>query len=199
MADQRWSDIYVVFTKILCGRNFCVWYVTKLKFTGYLQMAPLCLSAQFETNLMSNRKVIELLLQLKSTKVHRTNYIEVKPHLVHYLLRNRLLFTYVYSLIHYRTTDTATVSKPRPLPLPSHPTKIFFGMGRQREGKQRLRSRQGRQYAIQKIKLLHNLSCLETRFRQLCVDSLLHSSLNLAFRQRKLITFYFRNGVLQTI
>ena len=23
MADQRWSDIYVVFTKILCGRNFC--------------------------------------------------------------------------------------------------------------------------------------------------------------------------------
>ena len=25
MADQRWFDIYVVFTKILCGRNFCVW------------------------------------------------------------------------------------------------------------------------------------------------------------------------------
>ena len=25
MADQRWSDIYVVFTKILCGRNFSVW------------------------------------------------------------------------------------------------------------------------------------------------------------------------------
>ena len=24
MADQRWSDIYVVFTKILCGRNFCL-------------------------------------------------------------------------------------------------------------------------------------------------------------------------------
>ena len=24
-ADQSWSDIYVVFTKILCGRNFCVW------------------------------------------------------------------------------------------------------------------------------------------------------------------------------
>ena len=22
MADQKWSDIYVVFTKILCGRNF---------------------------------------------------------------------------------------------------------------------------------------------------------------------------------
>ena len=25
MADQRWSDIYVVFTKILCGRNFYAW------------------------------------------------------------------------------------------------------------------------------------------------------------------------------
>ena len=24
MAEQRWSDIYVVFTKILCGRNFWV-------------------------------------------------------------------------------------------------------------------------------------------------------------------------------
>ena len=24
-GDQRWSDIYVVFTKILCGHNFCVW------------------------------------------------------------------------------------------------------------------------------------------------------------------------------
>ena len=25
MLDQRWSDIYVVFTKILCGCNYCVW------------------------------------------------------------------------------------------------------------------------------------------------------------------------------
>ena len=24
-VDQRQSDIYVVFTKILCGVNFCVW------------------------------------------------------------------------------------------------------------------------------------------------------------------------------
>ena len=23
-ADQRWSDIYVVFTKIYCGRNLCL-------------------------------------------------------------------------------------------------------------------------------------------------------------------------------
>ena len=41
-------------------------------------------------------------------------------------------------------------------------------------------------YAIPKIKLLHNLSCLETRFRQLAVDNSLHSSLNPAFRQYKL-------------
>ena len=58
MADQRWSDIYVVSTKILCGRNFCVWYVTKLKFTGQLQMASSSLYPQFETNLMSNHKVL---------------------------------------------------------------------------------------------------------------------------------------------
>ena len=61
---------YVVFTKILCGRNFCVWYVTELKFTEQLQMASLSLYPQFETNLMSNRKVIEFFLQLKSAKAH---------------------------------------------------------------------------------------------------------------------------------
>ena len=91
MADQRWSDILVVFTKILCGRNFCVRYVTKLKLTGQLQMASLSLYPQFETNLMSNRKVIELVLQLKSAKAQCKNYIKVKPHLVRHLLRNRLL------------------------------------------------------------------------------------------------------------
>ena len=42
--------------------------------TGQLQMASLSLYPQFETNLMSNRKVIELLLQLKSTKTHGKNY-----------------------------------------------------------------------------------------------------------------------------
>ena len=42
----------------------------KLKFTGQLQMASLSLYPQFETNLMSNRKVIELLLQLQSAKAH---------------------------------------------------------------------------------------------------------------------------------
>ena len=89
MADQRWYDISVVFTKILCGRNFCVWQVTKLKFTGQLQMASLSLYPQFETNLMSNRDAIELLLQLKSAKARGKNYITVKAHLVRHLLRNR--------------------------------------------------------------------------------------------------------------
>ena len=42
-------------------------------------MASLSLYPQFKTNLMSNRKVIELLLQLKSAKAHGKNYIKVKP------------------------------------------------------------------------------------------------------------------------
>ena len=54
-------------------------------------MASLILYPQFETNLMSNRKVIELLLQLKSAIAHGKNYTKVKPHLVRHLLRNRLL------------------------------------------------------------------------------------------------------------
>ena len=53
-------------------------------------MASLSLHPQFETNSMSNREVIELLLQLKRAKVHGKNYIKVKPHLVRHLLRNRL-------------------------------------------------------------------------------------------------------------
>ena len=85
MKDQRWSDIYVIFIKILCGRNFCVWYVTELKFTEQLQMASLSLYSQFETNLMSNRKVIELLSQLKSAKNHGKNYIKVRPPLVRHV------------------------------------------------------------------------------------------------------------------
>ena len=72
------SDIYVVFTKILWGRNLCFCHVTELKFAEHLQMASLSLSSQFETNFMSNRKVIELLLQLKSAKAHDKNYIKVK-------------------------------------------------------------------------------------------------------------------------
>ena len=54
-------------------------------------MASLSLCPQFETNLISNRKVIELLLQLKSAKTHGKNYIKVKAHLVRHYLRNRLL------------------------------------------------------------------------------------------------------------
>ena len=48
-------------------------------------MVSSSLYPQFETNLMSNRKVIEYLLKLKSTKAHGKNYIKVKPHLVRYL------------------------------------------------------------------------------------------------------------------
>ena len=40
---------------------------------------------------MSNRKVTELLLQLKSAKAHGKNNIRVKPHLVRHDLRNCLL------------------------------------------------------------------------------------------------------------
>ena len=54
-------------------------------------MASLCLYPQYEINLMSNRKVIELSLQLKSAKAHGKNYIKVKPHLVRHLLRTCLL------------------------------------------------------------------------------------------------------------
>ena len=85
IANQRSSDIYVVFTKIFCGRNFYIWYVTKLKFTGQLQMASLSLYAQFDTNLMSNRKVIELLLRLKSGRTHGKDYIKARPPLVRHL------------------------------------------------------------------------------------------------------------------
>ena len=58
-------------------------------------MALLSLYPQFETNLMSNRKVIELLLQLKSAKAHGKNHIKIKPHLVRHFLRNRLLFSFL--------------------------------------------------------------------------------------------------------
>ena len=53
-------------------------------------MASLSLYPQFETNLMSNRNVIELHLQLKSTRAHAKNYVRVNAHLVRHLLRNRL-------------------------------------------------------------------------------------------------------------
>ena len=54
-------------------------------------MASLSLYCQFKTNLMSNRKVIEFILLLKSAKAHGKHYIKVKPHPVGVLLRNRLL------------------------------------------------------------------------------------------------------------
>ena len=55
-------------------------------------MASLSLYSQFQTNLMSNRKVIKFLLQLKSVKAHGKNYIRVKAHLVHHLFSDRLLY-----------------------------------------------------------------------------------------------------------
>ena len=54
-------------------------------------MASLRLYPQFKTNLMSNGKVTELLLQLKSAKAHGKNYMKVKPQLIRHRLRNRLL------------------------------------------------------------------------------------------------------------
>ena len=54
-------------------------------------MASLSLYPQFETNLMSDRNVIELLLQLKNAKAHGKSYIKVRPSLIRPLLRNRLL------------------------------------------------------------------------------------------------------------
>ena len=54
-------------------------------------MASLSLCPQFQTNLTSNPKVIELLLQLKSAKAHGKNDIKTKPHLVSHPLQNRLL------------------------------------------------------------------------------------------------------------
>ena len=60
-------------------------------------MASLSLYPEFETNLMSDRNVIELLLQLMSAKAHGKNYMRVKAHLVRHLLRNRLLLHRVKS------------------------------------------------------------------------------------------------------
>ena len=57
-------------------------------------MASLSLSPQFETNAISNGKVIELLQQLKSAKAHGKNYINVTPLLVSHLLHNRLLLVF---------------------------------------------------------------------------------------------------------
>ena len=54
-------------------------------------MASLSLYRQFETKLMLNRNVINLLSLLKSAKAHGKNYIRVKAHLIRHLFCNRLL------------------------------------------------------------------------------------------------------------
>ena len=57
-------------------------------------MASLSLYPQYETNVMSNCKVIELLLHLKSAKAHGKKYIKVKLPLARHLLRNCLFTEY---------------------------------------------------------------------------------------------------------
>ena len=58
-----------------------------------MALPSLCL--EFETSLMPNRKVIELVLQLNSAKAHGKNYIKVKTHLVRHILRNRLFLPFL--------------------------------------------------------------------------------------------------------
>ena len=41
MADQGGSDLNIVFTRILCGVNFCTCLSIKLIFTGDLQIVSL--------------------------------------------------------------------------------------------------------------------------------------------------------------
>ena len=69
-------------------------------------MASLSLYSQFETNLMSNCKVIELLLLLKSAKAHGKNYIKVKPHLVRHLF---VIVGCCYPEEKYRVTQKGSV------------------------------------------------------------------------------------------
>ena len=61
-------------------------------------MASLNPYLQFETNLVSNRKVIELLLQLQGAKAHGKKCIKVKPYLVRHLLRSCLFA--IYRVLH---------------------------------------------------------------------------------------------------
>ena len=63
------------------------------------------LCPEFETYLISNRKVIELVLQLKSAKAHSKNYIKVKPPLFRHLYRNRLLSCVIKFELHLSSTS----------------------------------------------------------------------------------------------
>ena len=76
-------------------------------------MASLSLYPQFETNLMSTRKVIEPVLQFKSAKADDKNYIKVKPHLVRHLLRNRLLAPLKHERSHFIRNWFRFISKMR--------------------------------------------------------------------------------------
>ena len=54
-------------------------------------MTALSLCPHYETNLTSNRKVVKVLLQLKTPGTHGKNYVKVVQFVVGYLLRNALL------------------------------------------------------------------------------------------------------------
>ena len=60
-------------------------------------MASLSLSSQFEIDAVSNGKVTELLLQLKSAKAHGKNSVKVTPLLFRHLLRNHLSSIKIFS------------------------------------------------------------------------------------------------------
>ena len=68
-------------------------------------MASLNLYPQFETNLMSNSKVIELHLQLKSAKTHSKNYI-----------KSYLPWSTIFSvMVYFRTSNLNSEETTRPL------------------------------------------------------------------------------------
>ena len=77
-------------------------------------MASPSLYAQFETNLLSNCNVIELLLQLKSAKANGKNYINyirVRAHLVRHLLHNRLFKVFLFTLNSLKVSFMALFSQ----------------------------------------------------------------------------------------
>ena len=124
-------------------------------------MASPSLYPHFETNLMSNRKVIKLLLQLKSAKAHGKNHTKVRQPLVRHLLRNCLFLS------------------PWPGLLPSanslFPTKMQVDCFLYLVFKSRLYCLKTQVrwgflciYTPFRKEILHNFGCLEMRFELLC-------------------------------
>ena len=69
MADQWRSDLYVAFTIILCGLNFAVWYIIKLIFPDYLQIASLSTGILFDTHISSDSEVINTSNNLSAQRI----------------------------------------------------------------------------------------------------------------------------------